>query len=48
VRADPPAPTCHDDLGETVVIRIDASRVDSHADTEHAAGNFKGGYGFHP
>jgi hypothetical protein len=48
VRADLPASTCHDDLGETVVIRIDASLVDSHSDKEHAAGNFKDGYGFHP
>jgi len=30
------------------VIRIDASLVDSHSDKQHAAGNFKGGWGFHP
>ncbi len=30
------------------VIRIDASLVQSHSDKQHAAGNFKGGYGFHP
>jgi hypothetical protein len=35
-------------LGPVVVIRIDASLVQSHSDKQHAAGNFKGGYGFHP
>lgn len=46
--AIPPAPTCYGDLGCTIVIRIDASLVDSHSDKQHAAGNFKGGWGFHP
>ena len=46
--AIPPAPTCDGDLGCTIVIRIDASLVDSHSDKQHAAGNFKGGWGFHP
>ena len=32
----------------TIVIRIDASLIDSHSDKQHAAGNFKGGWGFHP
>lgn len=44
----PPALTCYGDLGETIVIRIDASLVDSHSDKQKAAGTFKGGYGFHP
>jgi len=46
--AIPPAPTCYGDLGATIVIRIDASLVDSHSDKQHAAGTFKGGWGFHP
>jgi Transposase DDE domain group 1 len=46
--AIPPAPTCYGDLGGVIVIRIDASLIDSHSDKQHAAGNFKGGYGFHP
>jgi len=44
----PPSRTCYGDLGEVIVIRIDASLVQSHSDKQHAAGNFKGGYGFHP
>lgn len=44
----PPSRTCYGDLGATIVIRIDASLVESHSDKECAAGNFKGGYGFHP
>ncbi|HZE16931.1 MAG TPA: transposase [Mycobacterium sp.] len=46
--AIPPSRTCYGDLGPVVVIRIDASLVESHSDKQHAAGNFKGGYGFHP
>jgi hypothetical protein len=44
----PPSRTCYGDLGETIVIRIDASLIDSHSDKERAAGTFKGGWGFHP
>ena len=44
----PPAPTCYGDLGGTIVIRIDASLIDSHSDKQRAAGTFKGGWGFHP
>lgn len=44
----PPAPTCYGDLGAVIVIRVDASLIDSHSDKQRAAGNFKGGYGFHP
>ncbi|KAA8954326.1 transposase, partial [Mycobacterium sp.] len=46
--AIPPSRTCYGDLGPVMVIRIDASLVASHSDKQHAAGNFKGGYGFHP
>ncbi len=46
--AIPPSRTCYGDLGAVIVIRIDASLVASHSDKQHAAGNFKGGYGFHP
>ena len=46
--AIPPSRTCYGDLGDVIVIRIDASLIDSHSDKECAAGNFKGGYGFHP
>lgn len=35
-------------LGATVVIDIDATLVTAHSEKEHAAANFKGGYGFHP
>jgi len=36
------------DLGETVVIDIDATLVTAHSEKEQAAANFKGGFGFHP
>jgi len=44
----PPVRTCYGDLGDVVCIRIDASLIESHSDKQCAAGNFKGGYGFHP
>jgi hypothetical protein len=44
----PPAPTCYGTLGDTIVIRLDASLIDSHSDKQRAAGTFKGGFGFHP
>ena len=44
----PPSRTCYGDLGEVIVIRIDATLCDCHSDKECAAGNFKGGYGHHP
>lgn len=44
----PASRTCYGDLGEQIVIRIDASLVAAHSDKQQAAGNFKGGYGFHP
>jgi Transposase DDE domain group 1 len=44
----PPSPTRYGDLGEVIVIRIDATLTQCHSDKQHAAGNFKGGYGHHP
>jgi hypothetical protein len=44
----PPSRTCYGDLGEVIVIRIDATLTYCHSDKECAAGNFKGGYGHHP
>jgi DDE family transposase len=44
----PPVATAYGHLGDVVCIRIDASLIDSHSDKQCAAGNFKGGYGFHP
>ena len=46
--AIPASRTCYGDLGTVIVIRIDASLIASHSDKQCAAGNFKGGYGFHP
>jgi len=36
------------DLGDTVVLDVDATLVTAHSEKEHAASNFKGGFGFHP
>jgi hypothetical protein len=36
------------DLGDTVVIDIDATLVTAHSEKEQAAATFKHGYGFHP
>ncbi|MCA1678140.1 MAG: IS1380 family transposase [Actinobacteria bacterium] len=33
---------------ERIVLDIDATLITSHSDKEHAAGNYKGGFGFHP
>ena len=44
----PPARTAYGDLGAVIVIRIDATLIGAYSDKECAAGNFKGGYGFHP
>lgn len=46
--AIPASHTCYGDLGEVIVIRIGASLITAHSDKQRAAGNFKGGYGFHP
>lgn len=44
----PSARTCYGDLGETVVIRLDASIVVAHSDKTGARGTWKGTYGHHP
>ena len=36
------------DLGDTVVIDVNATLVTAHSEKEQAAANFKGGFGFHP
>jgi Transposase DDE domain group 1 len=36
------------DLGEMVVLDVDATLVTSHSEKEQAAATFKGGFGFHP
>jgi hypothetical protein len=46
--AIPPARTCYGDLGEMVVIRLDASIVIAHSDKQNAAPTFKKTFGFHP
>ena len=43
--AIPPSRTCYGDVGEVIVIRIDATLTECYSDKECAAGNFKGGYG---
>ena len=46
--AIPPIATCYGDITGVIGIRIDATLVNSYSDKQQAAGNFKGGYGFHP
>jgi hypothetical protein len=36
------------DLGEVVVLDVDATLVTAHSEKERAAATFKGGFGFHP
>ena len=36
------------DLGDVIVLDVDATLVTAHSDKEQAAATFKGGYGFHP
>jgi hypothetical protein len=36
------------DLGETVVLDVDATLVTAHSEKEQARATFKGGFGFHP
>ena len=36
------------DLGEVVVLDVDATLVTAHSDKEQARATFKGGFGFHP
>ena len=33
---------------EKIILDVDATLVGSHSDKEHARGNYKGGFGFHP
>jgi DDE family transposase len=44
----PPSQVADKDLGDTVVIRMDASILISHSDKELAAGTFKHTWGHHP
>ena len=44
-RRDPTLATCYGDVGEVIVIRIDATLTECYSDKECAAGTFKGGYG---
>jgi hypothetical protein len=44
----PPARAAGRDLGEVIVIRLDATIVIAHSDKEQAKGTFKGTYGHHP
>jgi DDE family transposase len=44
----PPSRVADRDLGQTVVIRMDASLVIAHSDKELAAGTYKGTFGHHP
>jgi hypothetical protein len=44
----PPARTGYGDLGDTVVIRLDATIQVAHSDKEKATGTFKGTYGHYP
>lgn len=43
-----PTRTPYGDLEDLIVFRIDATFVESHSNKDLCAGNFKGGYGFHP
>lgn len=44
----PASRTCYGDLGEWIVIRLDATIQVCHSDKEAAAGTFKGSYGLFP
>src|SRR5574337_927455 len=44
----PPVATAYGDLGDVICIRIDATLITAYSDKQCAAGNFKGGWGFHP
>jgi hypothetical protein len=44
----PAAPVMGTDLGDLIVLDIDATLVTAHSEKEQAAANFKGGFGFHP
>ena len=44
----PASPVAGSDLGEVVVLDVDATLVSAHSEKQQAAATFKGGYGFHP
>jgi hypothetical protein len=44
----PPAPVAGRDLGEVIVVRLDATIVVAHSEKQQARGTFKGTYGHHP
>ena len=44
----PASPVAGTDLGEMVVLDVDATLVTAHSEKEQAAATFKGGFGFHP
>jgi hypothetical protein len=48
LRALPASKAAGVDLGEVVVLDVDATLVAAHSEKEHAAATFKGGFGFHP
>jgi hypothetical protein len=44
----PASKTAGTDLGETIVLDVDATLISAHSEKEQAAATFKHGYGFHP
>ena len=44
----PPSRAAGADLGDRIVLDVDATLVTAHSEKEHATANFKGGFGFHP
>ena len=44
----PASPVAGADLGEVVVLDVDATLVTTHSEKQFAAGTFKGGFGYHP
>jgi hypothetical protein len=44
----PPSKVAGADLGEVVVLDVDATLVTAHSEKERARATFKGGFGFHP
>ena len=47
-RSVPASKVAGTDLGEVVVLDVDATLVTAHSEKEQAAATFKGGFGFHP
>jgi hypothetical protein len=48
LRAVPPSAVAGTDLGDVVVLDVDATLVTAHSEKELAAPTFKGGFGYHP